>query len=1134
MIARIWEFVSNLMAGGTSEIVLLIVLIVVALILFLVGLWVLWKLSGLAARGAAWLAGAVTGQVRERSAARKEAQRGRPPAVATGWGAAGRLGLRVALADARRLTSPDALCVVVVAGEGGTADLCRSLGLTPPPVASLGIAAGGETMLIDATRASRRELRRLARALPYQRPADGVAVLAGADGIPVDGIARAADFARAAGMRVALHLILPSRSASPAWRIIDANNRDGAAICEQLAADTVRIWLKGGERQGLQELALAQSGDLSGAIDRALSVAPSSLVDVTSLGFSGTGLRGAVAQTVARTRPAATAGTVTAVAYASLVASLGLTVLAAILTWDQVDTLRGAVSIVGREAAVPWAAQEIAAVPNATRVDRLAGISTSLADMSGVSLVSPLALLTPGRTAPRRLGAALLDSYLLRPLGSSLERQAMARLAPSANADAWLDDVRVISDWAAAWEALGDDPREVDMRAMLAAAFGGAPADWPEDLDLALVETGVALPLPGEGGFDIAGVTTLTRDNYILTMRMWADAVYTNGPVAASASRASDLSAGWREQHEALLALRASLQDPGQQWLTAAEDRSDHASELRLLGRALALGLIGQAPTVEAKAVMAQVRIAARNQVGQFSLPGVGALLTRSAENAGSTLQLSPEAAAWLRYLDRVANSGFGQPPTRAGAPVRGTVTVDVDSVARAREKLLAYERISMDLLADIPAAPVRDLLAELASELVLGVVIEVENALRADTDLGVASARAERRAIAASALDELAEIEAWLVGQRASSQAERVNRVRARIADGVLSAAAEVLTEEDPLGVVVDPTADPDAILRRMERGVARVRAIFEQYAQPFVEVSTGSGEGLVALEWRDMADDIAGYDRGAPDSSLSILEGNVRAWVQDPGAACDAPTSPTGRGDYLARSVAEFRVEVDSTCRRLQVEEFEEQVVEISDHYENYLSRSWPFVENGAQADPAALSEFVAQLSSGIESHGTEFLENLPGSFAEHASFWTRDASGVATVRFRPQWRWRPDIELLAEHVSEVRVEGPDEDDAGVYTWRYGEPFAVRFRLARNSPYRFRLPDGRLTLDLSIAPAGRGGLLQVFENTVRGEWVHEAEIQHILSGQAATMRMSARINHEDGRPLTIPGSGSFGNLSL
>lgn len=1122
MLSRIWEFVSTLMAGGASEIVLLIVLIVVALILFLVGLWVLWKLLGLAAKGIYWLVGFVTGQARTRAAARKEEQRSRPPAVATGWGGrSGRLGLRVALADARRLTSPDALCIVVVSGEGGAGDLCRSLGLTPPPVASVGIAAGGPTILIDATRATRRELRRLARALPYKRPADGVAVLANADGLPVDGIARTADFARAAGLRVALHLVLPSRSATPAWRVIDANNSDGDSVTTQLASDTVRIWLKEGQRDGLQELALAQSRELPGAIDRTLSVAPSTLVDVASLGFSGVGLRGAVAQTVGRTRPAATAGVFTAAAYASAAASVALTALVFVVTMDRVDTLRGAVSIVGREAAVPWAAQEIAAVPNGTRVERLAGLGVSLSGLSGFSPLSPLAPFTPGHSSPRRLGAAMLDSYLLRPLGSALERQALDRLAPRANADVWLDDARVISDWVSAWEAIGDDPREVDMQALLAAAFGGAPADWPADLDLALVETGSVLPLPGEGGFDVAGVTALARDNYILAMRMWADSVYTNGPVAQAARRATDLSAGWREQYQSLMELRAAIQDPGQQWLTAAEDRSDHASELRLLGRALALGLVGQAPTVEAKAVMASVRIAARESIGQFSLPGVGALLTRTSQNAGSTLQLSAEAAAWLRYLDRVANSGFGQPPSRAGAPIRGTVTVDVDAVAVAREKLQAYERISTDLLADLPAAPVRSLLAELASELVLGVVIEVENALRPDTDLGVASARAERRAIAASALEELAEIEIWLSGQQASSQAERVNRVRARISDGVLSAAADALADEDPLGVVVDPTADAGAILRRLERGVARVREIHEQYARPFVDVATGSGDGVVALQWRDISDDIAAYDRGDADSSLSVLEGNVQAWVEDPATACASPTSPTGRSDYLATAVVRFRAEVDASCDRLGVAAFEERVADLRDHYDAFLSRSWPFTENGVEADPGAMAEFATMLHAGIEAH-EQFLDELPVDFAAHASFW---APGFdATVRFTPEWRWRPDIEVLTEHVAEVRIEGTEVDETGVHAWRYGEPFDIRFRLAMNSPYRFRLPDGRLAIEASVSPDGRGGLIRAFEGISRGEWIHEAEVQHIVTGQIQIMRISARITHEDNRPMVVP----------
>jgi len=1122
--SQIAGFATTLMAGGTAEIVLLIVLIVVALILLLIGIWILWKLLGLLGRAILWLIDAIGGLFQSRSAAHKEARRSRPPPVSTAWGKSGRTGLRSGLTQARRLSSADALCVVVVAGEAGVGDLCRSLGLIPPPVASIAIAAGGDTILIDATRASRSELRKLARALPWRRPVDGVAVLANAQGLPQDGVARAVDFARAAGVCVALHMVLPSRSELPAWRVIDSGNRDGDAICGQLAADTVRLWLIGAEREGLEELALAQSRELPGAVNRALTVAPSSMVDVASLGFSGVGLRGAVAQTVARTRPATVPSAVMGFNLAALALGAMLTAVTVTFTLQKVNDLRGAVAIASREAAVPWTAQEIAAVPNSTRVRRISGIADSLADSSKFSPLSPFSYLIPLNGAPRRLGAAMQDSYLLRPLGSALETQAVARLVPSEDAESWLNDAQVISDWIAAWEALQDDPREVDVKALLAAAFGGEREIWPDDLDISLIETGVDLPLPGEGGLDVGAIIEMARDNFNLSMQMWADATYTNGPVAAAGRQAGDLTRDWRSRHTAMMALRAALQDPAQFWLTASEDRSDHATELRILGRALAMGLIDPVTMVETKAAVARIRIDARDQIGQFQLPGLGALLSRSAQNSGSNLQLTTEAAAWFSYIDRVANeAGFASPPPAANPPVLGAVTIDAIAVSRILENLRAFDRFSNDILANLPAAPTRMLLDELASELVLSVAVQVENALRTDNEFGIASVRSERNAAADRALVDLMEIESWLIGENALSQADQVARVSARIADGVLNTAMETLEQEDPMSVHVDPTADGNAVVRRFERGLARLRQINEELVQPFLPAAANGVDSLVAVQWRDIAADLEAYVRGDTDSYISALEGTVRAWADNPLGACDAPRTPAGRSDYLARAAADFTAEVEAACAASRREEIDEIVEEASEYFNTHARDTWPFAPApGAQEiGPAALAQFLERLHDGEDAFA-ETDGQLAANFAEHASFWT--PGDVAQVRFRIQWRWNRGIELLANHLADARVAGTEIEGDDLHIWRYGEPFSIKFRLARNSPWWYRMEDGRLVREWSEAPGGQGALLRVFEDLVRGELIYETELFDPETQAVETLRITARIVHEDGRPLEVP----------
>ena len=112
----------------------------------------------------------------------------------------------------------------------------------------------------------------------------------------------------------------------------------------------------------------------------------------------------------------------------------------------------------------------------------------------------------------------------------------------------------------------------------------------------------------------------------------------------------------------------------------------------------------------------------------------------------------------------------------------------------------------------------------ELGSELVVGVVAEVENAVRLANSPGAASQQAEYLAQVVPALDDLLEIEAWLRLRQAQHEASRVLGVRARVAEGVLAAASMALVEEDPLRIYIDPTADQNAVARRFERGLGRL----------------------------------------------------------------------------------------------------------------------------------------------------------------------------------------------------------------------------------------------------------------------------------------------------------------------
>ena len=1129
MIERIGDYVVRLMQGGTVEIVLLIVLVVVALVLLLVAVWILWKLLVLLGKGLLWLSRRGVDAARGQSRARREARLAAPPLVATGWSSSTRIGLRRALAEARRLVESDALCLLVVSGEG-VGDLYRSLGLTPPGAGTIGIAAGGPALLIDATKADSRTLRKVVNALPWRRPVDAVVALVGPGGIPGDSLARAASIARFAGMRVALHFVFPSSGQIAAWRVIEPHDRDGDAICSQLAADAARGWLSGGSREGLENLAVAQSRETPASLSRSLSAAPSSVVDIASLGFGGVGLRAAVAQTVERTRPASASSSAMWAGVTVLAAGAALAALVAVTGLDRASSLRATLDTASREAAVPWTAEGIDTIPSAARVRRMAGLGARLAKFSETSPLTPLAAFTPGYDSPRHLGAAFLEAYVLRPLAAAMDRRARERFTPSDDPRRWVEEAREVGEWLAAWEGLADDPREVDVRRLLVAAFGGDESAWSEGTDLALVRTGARPPAPSQGGLDVDGLIALARSGFVLTMQQWADKVYTNGPVATAARRASDRSASWREQHAALVDLRAALQDPSQQWLTAAEDRPDHGFELRVLGRAVTLALLGQANALEAKAAVSRIRIDARKAVPYFVLPQIGPLMVRTSRggqaSGGSSLSLSPEAAAWLAFLDRVANAGFAELPQDPPEPLAGLVTVDPGLVSETLRRLRTFDRFGADLPAGLPAAVAHDLLRELASELVLGVAADVERAQRPLAATGIPAERAERLARIAPALVDLAEVEGWLRDRHAVQEADRVFSVSVRVAEGVLMASTETLVEEDPLGLYVDPAADRNVLVRRFERGVVRLGRVHEQFAAPFLDAATEGG-GWAALQWRNMARDIEAYRRGDPDSVLSGLEGMVRAYVEDPVAACERPrpAAAAGRDDYVAGSLLRFRAQIDGACVSSNLARSRDVYEDLLDYFDRNIAWLWPYAndERASEVPASTLADFVSRLHDARDDL-TRFSDAVAAAaLADSANFWLRGDDGGAIVRFRIRWRARPSEERLAENIIEIGIEGADLDADGNYTWRYGSPLNVRFRLAKNSSYRFARAVEPPRRELTITGGGNGGMLRAFAGLANGALSFEAELVDERN-ESHVLRVTARVTRPDGTPLTLP----------
>ena len=119
----------------------------------------------------------------------------------------------------------------------------------------------------------------------------------------------------------------------------------------------------------------------------------------------------------------------------------------------------------------------------------------------------------------------------------------------------------------------------------------------------------------------------------------------------------------------------------------------------------------------------------------------------------------------------------------------------------------------------------------------------------------------------------------------------------------------------------------------------------------------------------------------------------------------------------------------------------------------------------------------------------------EPLAYLFMGSADFWTRELDGAA-VRFEIEWRAHANEEYLAEHVAEASLDGVEVDENGIYTWHYGAPFGFRLRVAENSPYRFLQPDGRLTVNWTVSPPGRGGFLRALEQISGGQLMLTADV--------------------------------------
>ena len=288
---------------------------------------------------------------------------------------------------------------------------------------------------------------------------------------------------------------------------------------------------------------------------------------------------------------------------------------------------------------------------------------------------------------------------------------------------------------------------------------------------------------------------------------------------------------------------------------------------------------------------------------------------------------------------------------------------------------------------------------------------------------------------------------------------------------------------------------------------------------------MAASAGERL-ALEWTQIGRDIDGYRSGDPVSAISALSGMVRRYAENPVEACTAERSTHAgvRDDYVARALARYVAERARTCNALRLAGARRVYDGLVAYYEAHVASLWPYT-----ATPDAPELGAAELSTFVERvwAGSDALSQIEGRysalFAETARFWNVESDPLA-VEFRLEWRARRAEELNAQHIIGFAVNGPEPDEDGVYTWRYGSPFAVRLRLAKDSPLRFVEAADASGLELRLAYPGNGALIRALSNLdPLGMWSFSGVLVD-AAGARHDLRISARFAQRGGAALRAP----------
>ena len=943
--------------------------------------------------------------------------RGRLPLPRTGTAAAtGPDGepatTRRAVHRAVRSAGADAMRVVLTGDRLAAERVFADLGFDPQPETALRVVARPGLVVVDATAAAGKTLRRLARALPPRRPLDGIGYVPSLDGEEDRTAAEAAGrLARLLRVRAALHVVLPRESDRPYFEPCpDPNAPDARSLARGLTGQLVRGWFRGGVRPNLGGVAAAPDEGVEERARAAIERARSGSLALASLAWGGRGLVAAVERTWDRTVPRAPRVPEALAGGAALAAGILLAVLGGIAEANRAAELEHALSVLAP--VLPNARVDPAALAGESKARRFAAAAGAVERAAGPSLASPLSALHPGDGALRRLARRAMTDVLVRPAEETLRARLARELRPGSDPGEWLERARGLLAGPGGSRSHGES-------ALLAAAYDTPEATWRRLLG------------PGFRGLPPAGAAPLQGEaakRFVATMEAWARDRYAGGALIAHARRAAGTSgaSGWRAKRAALRAVEAALGADEARWLAAGGPDRELEGIL-----ARARGVLDEEVVTAGRAAAGRVGEEVRTELASLHLDGDLPLLDLGGDEGPS---LGPAAEALLRAYEALAREGR---PGPAGSGVRvASGAGAAATVGRLRASLRNVERA----LAEAGLGP------------------EHREWLRAEIERAAFDEAADRIEAAAgpfAARERAAvrEIERLARERSAIRAADRIGAVRAREEEAASRAALRALEDEDPLAVEFDADTDRRAVLERVVAGIARLDALYRS--------APGSG----GFQWAALGRALRGYRDADPSSVLTRMAERARAYAERGAAGCEAPhprldpRTPSGSaGGYPERAFAAFERRLDALCREAGARAAAAAEGGLRTFFREHLAWRWPYADDpGAPAAPRSTLTELIRRAEPLRRAGDRPAGALPPDLRRLVAPWSHDRLGEPVLGLAVEWRNAPGRERFAEHLVSSRIEGLVLLEDGRRGWRYGDRLVARLRLAKDSPLRF-----------------------------------------------------------------------------